>query len=267
MIFTRFAPAPGLEKIIDCYWIIRDHDTRIQKQKIIPDGFTEIIFHKGAPYRICLNEEWKTQSTILFAGQISRHFFLENTGTSYIIGIKLQPTAFTHLYQLDAYTFSNNVADISSTIPELTILDRELDSAASDDKKIDLLNHYFSNRLLNHPIRQTAADKAIEIIFKEHGVLQVASICATIGVGGRQLENLFKKQVGLSPKLFARIVRFSYIFELVQQNNQSWCGLAYEAAYYDQSHFIRNFKNFTGENPADYAFNEKTMANFFLNKK
>jgi AraC-like DNA-binding protein len=64
--------------------------------------------------------------------------------------------------------------------------------------------------------------------------------------------------------LFARIIRFSYIFQLVQDNHQSWCGLAYEAAFYDQSHFIRNFKDFTGENPADYKFEEKNMANFFL---
>jgi len=80
------------------------------------------------------------------------------------------------------------------------------------------------------------------------------------------LENLFKKWVGLSPKLFARIIRFSYIFQLVQDNNQSWSSLAYEAAYYDQSHFIRNFKSFTGENPADYSFDEENMANFFLKR-
>ena len=64
-----------------------------------------------------------------------------------------------------------------------------------------------------------------------------------------------------------RIIRFNYIFKLIQDNNQSWSGLAYEASYFDQSHFIRNFRDFTGENPSDYDFDEKNMANFFLQKK
>jgi AraC-like DNA-binding protein len=81
------------------------------------------------------------------------------------------------------------------------------------------------------------------------------------------MENLFKKWVGLSPKFYSRIVRFNYIFDLVQKNKYNWNDLAYEAAFYDQSHFIRSFKNFTGENPTDYSFNEQNLANFFLRKK
>jgi hypothetical protein len=109
MNFKRFPPGPGLEKIIDCYWMARDESTSIHQQKIIPDGFTEIIFHYGDPFRISLNNEWQLQSDILFAGQISQHFFLENTGASDIIGIKLRPTAFTRLYELPMSPFSQSV--------------------------------------------------------------------------------------------------------------------------------------------------------------
>jgi AraC-like DNA-binding protein len=267
MIFKRFAPATGLEKIIECYWIARDGSTLAQREKIIPDGFTEIIFHKAAPYRICMEDSWQLQSPILFAGQISRYFFLENTGSSDIIGIKLKPAAFTHLYQLPAWSYTNKVVEITGILPGFTALDQELDTTDDDEKKVRLMNAHFNKLPAVHNLQETAADRAVDIIFAQHGILQVADICRQIGIGGRQLENLFKINIGLSPKLFARIIRFSYIFQLLQENNQSWCSLAYEAAFYDQSHFIRNFKNFTGENPSDYAFDEKSMANFFLNKK
>ena len=62
MNFKRYPPGLGLERIIECYWMARDENTFIQQEKIIPDGFTEIIFHYGDPYRISLKGEWQLQS-------------------------------------------------------------------------------------------------------------------------------------------------------------------------------------------------------------
>jgi transcriptional regulator GlxA family with amidase domain len=98
-------------------------------------------------------------------------------------------------------------------------------------------------------------------------MITVAEITAIAGVGERHLERLFKQYIGLSPKFFTRIIRFSTIFQLIEQQDPSWAGLAYETGYFDQSHFIRNFKAFTGEDPSRYGFDEKNMANFFLKKK
>ena len=117
------------------------------------------------------------------------------------------------------------------------------------------------------PCKNTAVDLAVDLIFAKHGMTTVSTITKSIGIGERQLENLFRKYVGLSPKFFMRIIRFNYIFKLVQDNHQSWSSLAYEASYFDQSHFIRNFRDFTGENPSDYSFDEMNIANFFLQKK
>ncbi|WP_315820028.1 DUF6597 domain-containing transcriptional factor [Paraflavitalea speifideaquila] len=76
MIFKRVNPGAGLEKIIDCYWIIENEDPTHHQQKIIPDGFCELIFHYGDPYRIRLTNTWEQQSIHLLAGQISRYFWL-----------------------------------------------------------------------------------------------------------------------------------------------------------------------------------------------
>jgi AraC-like DNA-binding protein len=52
-----------------------------------------------------------------------------------------------------------------------------------------------------------------------------------------------------------------------EKGDPSWMDLTYEAGFADQSHFIRNFKSFTGEDPTGYSFGEKNMANFFMQKK
>jgi len=268
MFFKRFAPDHELEPFIECYWIVEDDDTTPRQQKIVPDGFNEIIFHLGDPYRIRLYDQWELQSTSLLAGQIRKHFFLENTGGSNIVGIKLKPTALTHLFGLNMHQFTDKVIDLTSSPGQHFLATAHQLRETNDHKaKINLLNNHFKRLLHLVSFQETGADRAIEIIFAKHGMIPVSAIARVAGVGERQLENLFKKYIGLSPKFYSRIIRFNYIFSLVQENNQSWSGLAYEASFFDQSHFIRNFKDFTGENPSDYAFNEKNLANFFLQKK
>lgn len=268
MFFKRFDPAEELKNIIDCYWFIEDDDELPQQQKIIPDGFNEIIFHYRNPYRIKLGGDWEEQSLSLLAGQIRKHFFLENSGASGIIGIKVKPTALTHLFGLSMYQFTDRVVDISSVAALRPLLiQEELKKAAGHEECVILLDSMLKKILSEKKYTITAADHAVGLILANHGMMTVSDITRQIGIGERQLENLFKKYVGLSPKFYMRIIRFNYIFKLVQENNQSWSGLAYEASYFDQSHFIRNFRDFTGENPSDYAFDEKNMANFFLQRK
>ena len=267
MRYQRYQPPAALANIIECYWIIEDADTVVRAQKIIPDGFTEIIFHYGDPFRININGHWQLQGNSLLAGQINKHFYLENTGASGILGIKLQPAGLTHLFNLSMHPFTNAVVDLHTVaVIKMDAIEKAVRSNMSPDEKIALLNTYFTSLLHQTPFVETPVDRALNLLMQQHGMVTVAALVQMAGVGERQLENLFKKWVGVSPKLFARIIRFSYIFQLVQDNQQSWCGLAYEAAFYDQSHFIRNFKNFTGENPSDYKFEEKNMANFFLSR-
>jgi len=268
MFFERIKPSAGLEDIIECYWVIKDDDQTSNVQKIIPDGFTELIFHFGDPYKIKLGKQWKKQSNALLAGQITRHFLLQNSGRSDVLGIKFKPTALTHLFDLNMSVITDKVVDAISVLPkEMSLLQNEFRELRSYHELVSKAENYLIKRLSSAPLKNTYADKAINLIFQKKGMVTVAELCASMKIGERQLENYFKKFVGLTPKFFCRIIRFNYIFDLVQENKQQWTSLAYEAAYYDQSHFIRNFKAFTGQSPSAYSFNEKNMANFFLNKK
>jgi AraC-like DNA-binding protein len=267
MIFKRISPAPGLEKIIACYWIIEDDDPTPQLQKIIPDGFCEIIFHYGDPYCIQLKRDWEIQSLSLLAGQIRQYFFLENTGISGVIGIKLQPAALTHLFNLDMHLFTDRVVPLPEALENrLQALEALLQATRDHEAVIRLLDEYFTSLLSTAGYTPNAADDAVQLIFSHKGMIPVKDITAQLGISERQLERLFKKYIGLSPKFYARIIRFSTIFQLIRENAPEWVGLAYEAGFYDQSHFIRNFKAFTGEDPSQYGFNEQNMANFFLKK-
>ena len=76
MIYLRRDPSPALKSLVVCYWIVdSEGDNELIPQKIIPDGYPEIILHYGDPYRINISGSWETQTRYLVAGQIRNHFF------------------------------------------------------------------------------------------------------------------------------------------------------------------------------------------------
>jgi len=265
--FRRDAPPPELRHIVECYWTVEGAQRLPERQKIIPDAFTELIFHFGDPYRIKLSTRWETQGRSLLAGQISKHFYLENTGTSRIFGIKLRPPAITHLFGIAMHELTNKVIELDSLgrNHELVVLDKAVRYASAADRKL-VCERFFMERkdrvAPHHPV-----DSAVSQILTQHGMVGIKEIADALDISERYLEQMFKKYVGLSPKLFSRIVRFSYIFQLIKENSPDWSDVVFRSGFYDQSHFIRNFKAFTGEDPSRYMFDRKDLANFFLKEK
>lgn len=269
MLFKHISPPESLLKIIRFYWVIEDDDTEVARQKIVPDGFPEIIFHYGDPYRINITDSWEQQGNFLFAGQITRHFALENTGRSGMIGIKLQPSAPTRLFDMNMSSITNRVISghscFSKEISEILL--KNINSDLSYTEKVNVLNSILPDLLSEASEEDLMVEKAIDIILNSNGTTSVQELCEKLGVNERKLERLFEKKIGLSPKFFSRVIRFSYIFKLVEQKPTAWSELAYISGFYDQSHFIKNFQEFTGEDPTAYYFDEKNMANFFMTSK
>jgi AraC-like DNA-binding protein len=262
MIFKRIEPQACYRDFIACYWFIEDDSNRPQKQKIIPDGFTEMIFHFADPFRICLDGRWKTQERSLVAGQIRKHFYIENTGLVDVMGVKLKPTALTRLFSMDMSKLTDKVVG--------------LEIVESDDafnKRLSLLSHHERIDLFHNSLEAYfssaepagVVDKAVEIIGQHNGVISVSEVAEKVATGERHLERLFKRYVGLSPKLYARTMRFNYIFDSVKVE-KDWMSIVEKSGFYDQPHFSKDFKSFTGEEPSAWMFDARNMANFFAGK-
>lgn len=265
MKFIRIAPHSSLTELIECYWMMQSDDPVPGIEKIIPDGFTELIFNYGSVYKAKIKGEWELQSPNLLAGQISNFFYLENTGPTGSFAIKLKPAALTQLFNLSMDQYLDKIVNLDALpVPQLTAL-KEKTLPFEDQQQLKMvLDDYFitlSKSATKNPLATT-----LELIFDSNGMAPVTALTAVAGVGERQLERLFKKYIGLSPKYYSRIIRFNHIFQLIKSKKSNWAEIVYQSGYYDQSHFIRNFKAFTGEDPSSYFFEEKNMANFFLNK-
>ena len=103
-----------------------------------------------------------------------------------------------------------------------------------------------------------------QYLIDSKGEIPIQEVVNLSGISERSLERYFKHHIGLSPKFYCRILRFANVFKLIQSDGFNWSDIAYLAGFYDQSHFIKNFKEFTGEEPSNYGFDAQNMANFFL---
>ena len=265
MQFQRIDPRDKLKNLVECFWIMESDDPAPFEQKIISDGFPELIFHFADPYEVKLRDQWTIQPLSLVAGQITRYFYLRNTGRTDILGIKLKPSGLTKLFNISMHELTDQLVPFNflknDKLNELEISVRGIDDHL---QRIEIIHSQLSEMI--SPAEHHSIDDAIAAIFATQGVISVTDICAATGTSERQLERLFKKYIGLSPKFYSRVIRFSNIFQLAQKKKMSFSELGYESGFYDQSHFIKNFKTFTGEDPSRYFFDEPNMANFFLKK-
>lgn len=271
MEFTRINPHPSLTEFIECYWMMYSDNTLPVVEKIIPDGFTELIFNYREVYQSQIGGHWSLQSPNLLAGQLRTFFYLQNTGTTGSVAIKLKPAALTQLFGLSMDQYVDQIEDLDAIPhPALKALTVQITNAVDlkHAQQANVIKQLLDNYLIS--LVQTATanplKQPLDLIFRLNGIVTVAEMATAANLSERQLERLFKKYIGLSPKYYARIIRFNYIFELIKSKQLTWAEVVYQSGYYDQSHFIRNFKAFTGEDPSSYYFEQKNMANFFLNK-
>ncbi|WP_420386408.1 DUF6597 domain-containing transcriptional factor [Roseivirga sp.] len=263
MIYLKEEPSPALSPWIDCLWLIdSEGESTVHEEKIIPDGFTETIWHYGDAYEININGQWEKQSDFLLAGQLTNHFYLRNTGRSGMVGIKWKPQALHALFQTDMPSLIDRVIPLGDDLQRLFCpYDR-----SDPTLYLKELNNHLTTMLAEHSASSPMA-QVIDCIFESKGKADVEQLADLAHMSTRNLERTFKRTIGLSPKFYSRIIRLRHVFEMIESGNRNWSDIVYESGFYDQSHFIKNFKSFIGEDPGKYGFDANNMANFHLRQK
>jgi AraC-like DNA-binding protein len=126
------------------------------------------------------------------------------------------------------------------------------------------MQSFLKSRLEQESQEDLYARQACRYIMQSEGEYTVAELVKLIGFSERQLERKFKKQVGISPKILSRIVRFQKVLRMAQSSKtMTLVDAAVSCGYYDQSHFIRDFTKFSGDSPLKYFTSEHPMSDCF----
>jgi AraC-like DNA-binding protein len=125
----------------------------------------------------------------------------------------------------------------------------ELRNTSDSQQMIAIVERFLLKKLCGR--KQAACfDNAISLLLSKNGNIPIETVAATACLSLKQFERKCKERVGLPPKLFARVIRFSSAYRLREANPQlSWTSICYECGYFDQMHLIRDFKEFAGVTP------------------
>lgn len=187
--------------------------------------------------------------TLLLPGQIS------------MAGVIFKGTAFMDLFSLpNTSEYQDDRIDLGDIIgPTAKQIGEQLALSKSELEKVSVLENFFLSQLRYLSAKVNPADMATDIILKTRGLLRMDHLAGSVYLSPRQLRRRFKDRMGINPKYFARIKRFNYLnYSLTYRPELLPDLFAATGSFYDQSHFIRDFKEFFNATPnAQIKMNHK----------
>lgn len=231
----------GASTFADRYFILtKAPDQSTSAELIVPDCTPGIMYIEEGQ----IERKSKDQIVTLQAGNIYlfgqktsavEYHFPEYSVKAY--GLKLLPNTLFSLLGIEASELTNQIIPIEDTPLSNQILVDHL------TKNTDFPNasHDISTPFLKH---------IISIIHASKGLISIDKLVEQSGISYKKMQRLFRKHVGLTPKLYARIVRFNYSIRVGTVDNKSLTHVAFESGFFDQNHFIKETRQMTGRVPS-----------------
>jgi AraC-like DNA-binding protein len=256
--FTHI-PQPPLSKFVDLFWFYDGYSPGPHsKERLMPDGSIELVINlKQDESRIYDRENLDKYARLpgaLLCGPHSSFFVIDTAQQASVIGIHFKPGGAFPFFKMPASELRNQHVSLEDLWGHETELLRErLLAAQTPQKKIQVLEQCLLDQAFKPLERHRAVDCALGLFRNIHTAPAIADLADHIGISSRRFIQLFSNEVGLTPKLFARVRRFQQILQQIRSGTGfSWVEMAASCGYFDQAHFIHDFKEFSGINPTAY---------------
>lgn len=250
MKIEEYIPTELLRPFIKAYRIVESEVE--MTNRILPGTSLVVAFrYKGqVSYLSDDREELLPASTISGLRKSVRLIhYLQDSAT---IVVQFKETGAKAFFNEPLYELFEESISLDAFIKRNTIeiIEEQLAEAQNNIQRIAIIEQFLLSRLDSHtPDRLISA--AVEIIHSTKGAIRIKELADTLYISNDAFEKRFRKTVGTSPKQFSSIIRMEAIVRQKQQA-ESLAGIAFNAGYYDQPHFNKDFKLFTGQTPSAF---------------
>ena len=257
MEYLTYRPSHELESLINIYWSLKvPKQESHSRQRIIPDGCIEMAFILGDDIkRFISDDEFILQPRAMVIGQILEPFYIEPVGEVDTFAISFFPLGFSNLIDQSLDELVNKETPLDELFDPKIIrkLESNIIQADSTQERIAIMEAFLLERLKENKVIDQVVRTTVDAIYQSSGRVKIADIFGVDKGSRRRLERQFKRHIGLSPKQLGKVIRLQAALSLLLDiEPQSLTKIAYSSEYYDQSHFIKDFKEFTGITPKDF---------------
>lgn len=261
MNYQTYKPHKDLESIVKFYWTLEvPFDPKNQKQKIVPDGCIEMTFNFGDKIKRYTSEtDFIFHSNAMVMGQRTKSYYILPIGDVDTFAICFYPIGFINFVK----TPLENLVDKETPISELfgqeeaKDLEQQMIQAIDIQQRITIIESFLLKILNEKNTISNIVKSTVDALLKTNGTTPINVILKDDVSKRRQLERHFRKQIGISPKQLGKAIRLQATLNLLlNKKSETLTDIAYESDYFDQNHFIKDFKDLVGVTPKEFLDNE-----------
>ena len=255
MLFLSHHPGPPLNQFVDHFWLVVGGQTP-RKESILPSGTIEMVINlRDDEVRIHDSAQpklYKQHAGAVVSGTYSKPFICDAMQHEEMMGVHFKPGGAFPFLGASANELTNAHTDLADLWgPAALELRERLCSVTIARKRFRVMEDVLNGRLRRAPKLHLAAQIALHT-FETTGA-SIRSVTREVGLCPRRFVQVFSAQVGLTPKLFCRLLRFQRARVLAERTRiLDWAQLASACGYFDQSHLIKDFREFSGFSPMSY---------------
>ena len=254
-----FRPSVFLAPFVDYYFALENFstDSNIDAQgvTVFPTPHGQMVFSYGDPsYEKWFGGSLSPSPCFAVGGYANKAVEYYSPGKVGVIMVGFKPWGIQSFLDFELKHINNSNSDMNLHFGKETVFVEEmLHEAVGIAQRIRIVEAFLAGKLRRPVIDQTMVH-AVNLIAQSKGAMPVSLLAKECYMGRRNFLRRFESCMGINPKMFSRIVRFQHVFAAMdaQQEKMDWGQISFEAGYFDQAHFITDFKEFSGMTPVQF---------------
>lgn len=249
---SRWSPA-HLAGLVESVWYF-EGKTTFARERNFPNGMFELIVHFGEPYRVVEGTWTGRCSTACFGGLMSGPSVVEAPVSSPpVLGMRLHPAGAYALLGTPLSEMSGLTIDLHDLAGRAAAeLIERCHGAGSAEERLRRAVGWISERLTRSPGVDPAIAWVAGQIERREGAVTIAALRERAGLSKTHLATAFREQIGVTPKQYARVLRFRRALAMVNAEEGTLADVALAAGYYDQPHLNAEFRELSGFSPREF---------------
>ncbi len=256
MIFRTYKPSAALSDYVKYYWTMDSElPGEADSTLVYPEGYPEMVFHYGDAFVVTDGRKGAVrQPQSFFGAQKTKSLYVSTNGTTGMIAVTFRPFGASPFFRFDLNQGRDLKIDLCSIFGDRhKLLVEQIAGAGSTEKRIGIIESFLLSQLSVNARELAILSLGAGAIDSSMGRITIEEASKTAYVSCRHFERLFLRRVGLSPRQYSRIRKINFAIKLMEaQRLTSLTEVALEAGFYDQSHFISNFKSVIDITPSEY---------------
>jgi AraC-like DNA-binding protein len=252
--YTEYGPSETLRPFVECFWTRESARAAPRKalaassavHRVLPDGCIDVV--------LAFSGRADEPESAMVVGTMTKALVLDAAAPECFVGVRFRPAKAAAFLSLPASEITDLHVSLDDVWRDAADVRAALAVGSDAVARVCAFDRVLTSRLTPRASgAQPDVDEAVRRIIEAGGSLGITRLAPALGVSRQHLARRFAQLVGVSPKVFARVVRLGRVIERVRavaaDEPISWSVLALELGYYDQSHLVDEFREMTGVTP------------------